>query len=78
MPLVVILVKEGRVAITSLFHSICLISQCCFNQNIMIPYTFKIYDFFFELRFLSRKNLALNTFSAILTIHIYFGRRNRY
>ena len=32
-----ILVKEGRVEITFLFHSNCLISQCCFYKIIMIP-----------------------------------------
>ena len=63
-----ILVKEGRVEITFLFHSICLISQCCFYQHIMIPYTLDIYDFLLVLRFLSRKHSA----------SIYFGRRNRY
>ena len=40
-----ILVKEDRVEITFLFHSICLISQCCFYQHIMIPYTLNIHDF---------------------------------
>ena len=40
-----ILVKEGRVEITFLYHSNCLISQCCFYQKIMIPYILKIYDF---------------------------------
>ena len=39
-----ILVKEGRVEITFLFHSNCLISQSCFYQKIMIPYTLKIDD----------------------------------
>ena len=34
-----ILVKERTVEITFVFHSICLISQCCFYQRIMIPYT---------------------------------------
>ena len=28
-----ILVKEGRVEITSLFHSNCLISRCCFYKK---------------------------------------------
>ena len=41
-----ILLKEGRVEITFLFPSICLISQCCFYQHIMIPYTFYIYILF--------------------------------
>ena len=53
-----ILFKEGRVEITFLFHSICLISQCCFYKHIMIPYTFNIYDFLRVLRFLSWKNSA--------------------
>ena len=48
-----ILVKEGKVEITFLFHSICLILQCCFYQNIMIPYTLNIYDFLLVLHFLS-------------------------
>ena len=52
------LVKERRVEITFLFHSVCLISQCCFCQHIMIPYTLNIYDFLFVLHFLSRKNSA--------------------
>ena len=36
-----ILVKEGGVEIIFLFHSNCLISQCCFYKEIMIPYTIK-------------------------------------
>ena len=40
-----ILVKEGRFEIAFLFHSICLISQCCFYHYIMIPYILNIYDF---------------------------------
>ena len=47
-----ILVKDGRVEITFLFHSV-LISQCC-----SYPYTLKIYDFLLVFRFLPRKNLA--------------------
>ena len=47
-----ILVKEGRVVITFLFHSNFLISKGCFYKKIMIRYTLNIYDFF------SRKNLA--------------------
>ena len=54
-----ILVKEGRVEITFLFHSNCSISQCCFYQKIMIPYTLKIYDFLLVFRFPSQKKLAL-------------------
>ena len=38
-------VKECRVEITFLFHSNCLILQCCMYQKIMIPYTLKIYVF---------------------------------
>ena len=53
-----ILVKEGGVEIIFLFHSICLISQFCFYQHIMIPYTLNIYDFLLVLRFLSWKNSA--------------------
>ena len=53
-----ILVKEGRVEITFLFHSNCLILQCCFYQTIMIPYTLKIYDFLLVFSFLSQKNWA--------------------
>ena len=53
-----ILVKEGRDDFNFLFNSICIISQCCFDQNIVIPYTLKLYDFHFVLSFLSRKNLA--------------------
>ena len=45
-----ILVKEGRVEITFLFHSICSVSQCCFYQHIMIPYTSNMYDFRLVLR----------------------------
>ena len=45
-----ILVKEGRVEITFLFHSKIM------YQLIMIPYTLNIYDFLFVLRFLSWKN----------------------
>ena len=30
-----ILVKDGRVEITFLFQSNCLVSQCCFYQNII-------------------------------------------
>ena len=48
-------VKEGRVEVTFLFHSNSLISQCCFYQKIIIPYTLKIYDFLLVFRFLSRK-----------------------
>ena len=48
-----ILVKEGGVEITFLFHSICLKSQSCFYQHIMIPYRLNIYDFLLVLRFLS-------------------------
>ena len=44
-----ILLKEGKVEtgveITFLSHSICLISQCCFYQHIMISYTLNIYAF---------------------------------
>ena len=73
-----ILVKEGRVEITFCFHSICIISQCCFYQHIMIPYTLNIYEFVLVLRFLSWKNSpstlkrvkSVYTFSVILTIHI--------
>ena len=46
-----ILVKEGGVEIAFLFHSICILSQCYFYQNIMILYTLKIYGFLFVLRF---------------------------
>ena len=53
-----ILVREDRVEITFLFHSNCLISQCCFCQKIMIPYTLKIYNFLLVFRFLSRKKMA--------------------
>ena len=54
-----ILVKEGRVEITFLFHSNYLISQCCFyKKKNMIPYTLKLYDFLLVFRFLSRKNSA--------------------
>ena len=53
-----ILVKEGRVEISFLFHSVCLISQCCFYQHTMIPYTLNIYDFLLVLRFLSWKKSA--------------------
>ena len=60
-----ILVKEVtiRVEITCLFQSNCLISQCCFYQKIMFPYTLKIYDFLLLFRFLSRKKFGfdLNT-----------------
>ena len=52
------LFKEGRVEIIFLFHSICLISQCCFCEHIMIPYTLNTYDFLLVLRFLSWKNSA--------------------
>ena len=52
-----ILVKEGRIQIT-LFHSNYLISQCCFYQKIMIPYTLKTFDFLLVFRFLSQKNSA--------------------
>ena len=45
-----ILVKESRVEITFLFHSVCLILQCCFYQHIMIPYVLNIYDFLLVLR----------------------------
>ena len=87
-----ILVKKGRIEITFLFHSNCLITQCCFYQKkIMIPYTLKIYDFLLVFRFLSRKKKkkkksastskrveSVYTFSGILTIHKYFGRLKRY
>ena len=53
-----ILVKEGRVEITFLFHPLCLILQCGFYQHIMIPYTLNIYDFLLVLHFLSWKNSA--------------------
>ena len=54
-----ILVKEGTVEITYLFHSICLISQYWSCQHLMIPYTLKICDFLqLVLRFLSWKNSA--------------------
>ena len=53
-----ILDKEGRVEITFLFHSICLLSQCCFYQHIMIPYTLNKYEFLLVLCFLSWKNSA--------------------
>ena len=62
-----ILVKEGRVEITFLFHSICVISQYCFYQNIMIPYTLKFmivlkcYTFFYETIRL-RPKTALNLY----------------
>ena len=36
-----ILVKEGRVEITQLFHLYCIISQFCFYHNFMIIYTLK-------------------------------------
>ena len=39
-----ILVKEGRIEINFLFHCICLISQCCSYQHIMIPFTLNIYE----------------------------------
>ena len=76
-----ILVKEGRVEITFLFHSICLISQCCFYQHIMISYSLNIYDFVlvFALSFIEKFVFDLKrikseyTFSVILTIHVYFG-----
>ena len=55
-----ILVKEGGVEITFLFHSICIISQCCFYQNIMIPYTLKIYYFILVFHFLSRKKFGFD------------------
>ena len=57
-----ILVKEGRVEITFLFHSNCLIKPCCFFKKIMLPYTLKIYDFLLVFRFLSRKKKKQNGF----------------
>ena len=58
-----ILVKVGRVEITFLSHSVCLILQFCFCQYIMIPYTLIIYDFLLVLFFLSRVK-SVNTSSA--------------
>ena len=42
-----ILVKEGRVEITFLFHSNCLISQCCFYKENHDSIHIKIYMIFF-------------------------------
>ena len=42
-------VKEGRVEITFLFQSICLMLQCCFYQQIVIPYTLNLYCLIFFL-----------------------------
>ena len=52
-----ILVKEGGVEITFIFHSICLISQCCFYQHIMVPYTLNIYEFQKKKKKKKKKNL---------------------
>ena len=44
-----ILVKEGRVENTWLFHSNCIISEFCFCHKFMISYTtLKIYDYRFS------------------------------
>ena len=81
-----ILVKEGRLEITFLFHANCLISQCCFYQN-HDSIHIKIYDFLLVFRFFFHGKIRLRpkkrvesvyTFSGILTIHLYFGRRKRY
>ena len=48
-----ILVNEGRIEITFLFHSIYLIWQCCFYKKIMNLYILKRYDFFLVFHFLS-------------------------
>ena len=42
-----ILVKDGRVEITFLFHSNCLISQCCFYKENFDSIHIKIYMIFF-------------------------------
>ena len=76
-----ILVKEGMVEITLLFHSICSITQWCFYQHIMIPYTLNIYDFLLVLRFMEKFGFNLKTryiksmytFNVILTIHIFWS-----
>ena len=52
-----LLVKEGRVEITFLFHSDRFITQRV-SIKIMIPYTLKVYDFLLVFRFLSRNNTA--------------------
>ena len=51
-----IVVKEDKVEITFLFHSNCLISQCCFYQTSMILYTLTIYDFFLCFAFFQGNN----------------------
>ena len=64
-----ILVKDGRVEITFLFHSVCLISRCCFYQHIMIPYTLDIYDFLLVLRFLSWKKFGFDLKTRLIRVH---------
>ena len=46
-----ILVKEGRVEITFLFHSNCIILQCCFYKEVMNPYTLKYMIFYLYFAF---------------------------
>ena len=68
-----ILAEEGRDEITFLFHSICLILQCCFYRPIMIPYTLNIYDFLLVLRFLSWKNSASTEKRHSDNTHIFWS-----
>ena len=65
-----ILVKEGRVEIALLFHSSRFISQCSFYQNIMIPYTLKIYEFLlgFSLSFTENFGFDLALTLALSTL----------
>ena len=73
-----ILVKEGGVEITFLFHSNCLMSHAIFikKNHDSIQIFFLCFAFCHGKSWLRPKN-ALNT-CTLLTIHIYFGRRKRY
>ena len=81
-----ILVKEGRVEITCLLHFNCLISQCCFykkksQDSLHIKNTLHVFSSCVSFSFTETFGFDLKrvesvyTFSVILTIHIYFGRR---
>ena len=60
-----ILIKEGRVEISFLFHFKCLISQGCFCTEIMIPCTLKIYGFLLVFRFPPRKKIRIRPKNAL-------------
>ena len=63
-------IKDGRVEITYLFHSKCIILQFCSSHKFMILYTLKIYGIFSCYAFFHRKVRLWSVSSVLQYTHI--------